>query len=65
METYYLTGQYPDGEQFRAEVTVNNVRDAMILAQGAQRVTTLKYCDVVDYKDGSVRGHFVPLIRTT
>lgn len=56
--TYYISGQYPDGVQFRAEVTTNSLIDALALAQGVQKVTTLRYADLFDYRTGDLLGHF-------
>lgn len=53
MEKYTLRGEYPNGVQFQARIECEGWNEAAILAQGAQRVTTLKYCEAVR-EDGSI-----------
>ena len=49
---YIIQGFYPDEQGWRVEVTVNNPCDAMIVAQGALKVTTLRRTYVIDAKTG-------------
>lgn len=49
---YIIQGFYPDGSEFRAEITTNSLTDAAILAQGALKVTTLKETHLIEAKTG-------------
>lgn len=49
---YIIQGFYPDGTGFRTEVVANTMNDAMILAQGALKVTTLKCTYLIDGRSG-------------
>ncbi len=41
MELYEIIGEYPDSNTFHSYVLVNDPRDAIALAQGIRKVTTV------------------------
>lgn len=49
---YIIQGFYPNDNEFRIEVTAYDDRDAMAVAQGLLKVTTLHSCYVIDAADG-------------
>lgn len=54
-QQYIIQGFYPNDNlrrQFRIEVTAYDDRDAMAVAQGLLKVTTLRSCYVIDAADG-------------
>lgn len=55
---YIIQGFYPDGVGFRVEVTANHPCDAMIVAQGALKVTTLRATYVIDARSGDKLAFF-------
>ena len=55
---YIIQGFYPDKTGFRAEVVANTMDDAMILAQGALKVTTLKCTYLIDARSGEKLAFF-------
>lgn len=52
VEQYIIHGFYPDDTELRMEVTCYEDRDAMAVAQGLLKVTTLRSCYVIDAADG-------------
>ena len=54
MELYEIRGIYPDGTKFRAVVCVEDQRDAIAIAQGLRKVTTINVVAVYDVTDGRV-----------
>lgn len=55
---YIIQGFYPDKTEYRAEVVANSLDDAMILAQGALKVTTLRATYLIDARTGDLLAHF-------
>lgn len=55
---YIIQGFYPDKTEFRTEVVANTMDDAMILAQGALKVTTLKCTYLIDARTGEQLAFF-------
>lgn len=55
---YIIHGFYPNFSEYRAEVVANSLDDAMILAQGALKVTTLKATFLIDARNGELLAHF-------
>ena len=55
---YIIQGFYPNEVGFRVEVTANTLDDAMIVAQGALKVTTLRCTYVIDAKTGDKLAFF-------
>lgn len=49
---YIVQGFYPDDMELRMEITTYDDRDAMAVAQGLLKVTTLRSCFVIDAADG-------------
>lgn len=49
---YIIQGFYPNDMELRMEVTCYDDRDAMAVAQGLLKVTTLHSCYVIDATDG-------------
>lgn len=52
MELYEIRGIYPNGEKFRSVVCVDDQRDAIAMAQGLRKVTTINVVAVYDIEDG-------------
>lgn len=52
MEGYEIRGLYPDGHRFRAFVDVEDQRDAVAIAQGLRKVTTINVIAVYAREDG-------------
>lgn len=48
MRLYELMGEYPDGNTFHSYVMVNDSRDAIAMAQGIKKVTTVHSISVYD-----------------
>lgn len=55
---YIIQGFYPDRTGYRTEVVANSLDDAMILAQGALKVTTLRAIFLIDARTGDLLAHF-------
>ena len=55
---YIIQGFYPNFAEYRAEVVANSLDDALILAQGALKVTTLKATFLIDASNGELLAHF-------
>lgn len=55
---YIIQGFYPNGNEFRAEITANSWTDAAILAQGALKVTTLRETFLIEAKTGWLAAKF-------
>lgn len=55
---YIIQGFYPDETGYRAEVVTNSLDDAMILAQGALKVTTLRATCLIDASTGDLLATF-------
>lgn len=55
---YIIQGFYPDKTEYRAEVVANSLDDAMILAQGALKVTTLRATFLIDAMTGDLLATF-------
>ena len=49
---YIIQGIYPNDKQLSMEVKCYDSRDAMAVAQGLLKVTTLRSCYVFDAADG-------------
>lgn len=49
---YIVQGFYPNDMELRMEISVYDDRDAMAVAQGLLKVTTLRSCYVIDAADG-------------
>lgn len=49
---YIIQGFYPNDTELRMEVSCYDDRDAMAVAQGLLKVTTLRSCYVIDATDG-------------
>lgn len=49
---YIIEGFFPNEMELRMELTCYDDRDAMAVAQGLLKVTTLRSCYVVDAADG-------------
>lgn len=56
---YIIQGFYPNGVEFRAEITANSWTDAAILAQGALKVTTLRETFLIEAKTGRMAAKFM------
>lgn len=54
MELYDIRGVYPNGKNFRAAVCVEDQRDAIAIAQGLRKVTTIEVIAIYDTIDGHV-----------
>lgn len=52
MELYEIRGIYPNGYKFRSVVCVQDQRDAIAIAQGLRKVTTINVVAVYDLVDG-------------
>lgn len=52
MEGYEIRGLYPNGHRFRAFVNVENMGDAIAIAQGLRKVTTIDVIAVYAREDG-------------
>lgn len=52
MDAYELRGEYPDKTRFRAVVAVEDQRDAIAMAQGLRKVTTIRRIAVYSAEDG-------------
>lgn len=52
MEIYEIRGIYPNGEKFHSVVCVEDQRDAIAIAQGLRKVTTINVVAVYDIIDG-------------
>lgn len=52
MEVYEIRGIYPNGNKFRSVVCVQDQRDAIAIAQGLRKVTTINVVAVYDLVDG-------------
>ena len=52
MEIYEIRGIYPNDNKFRSVVCVEDQRDAIAIAQGLRKVTTLNVVAVYDIIDG-------------
>lgn len=52
MEIYEIRGIYPNSTKFRSVVCVEDQRDAIAIAQGLRKVTTIKVVAVYDIIDG-------------
>lgn len=55
---YIIQGFYPNGEEFRAEITANSWTDAAILAQGCTKVTTMRETFLIEAKTGRLAAKF-------
>ena len=51
MEHYVIRGDYPDKHHFHAYVVVNDLRDAIAMAQGIRKVTTVNRVSVYSMDD--------------
>lgn len=51
MELYEIRGQYPDNAFFHSVVAVDDQRDAIAMAQGLRKVTTLYRVAVYSMED--------------
>ena len=51
MELYEIRGEYPNNDRFHAHVIVDDQRDAIALAQGLRKVTTVKRVAVYSMDD--------------
>lgn len=51
MEGYDIRGEYPDGHIHRSIVFVTDQRDAIAIAQGLRKVTTIKIIAVYSLDD--------------
>lgn len=49
---YIVQGFYPNDMELRMEISVYDDHDAMAVAQGLLKVTTLRSCYVIDATDG-------------
>lgn len=49
---YIIEGFFPNEMELRMELTCYDDRDAMAVAQGLLKVTTLRSCYVIDAADG-------------
>lgn len=49
---YIIQGFYPNDTELRMEITCYDDRDAMAVAQGLLKVTTVHSCYVIDAADG-------------
>lgn len=49
---YIVQGFYPNDMELRMEISAYDDRDAMAVAQGLRKVTTLRSCYVIDAADG-------------
>lgn len=52
MEGYEIRGLYPNGHRFRTFVNVEDQRDAIAIAQGLGKVTTINVIAVYAREDG-------------
>ena len=52
MEVYEIRGIYPDHTKFRSVVCVEEYLDAIAIAQGLRKVTTINRIAVYDTIDG-------------
>lgn len=55
---YIIQGFYPNGCEFRVEVTAYSLTDVMILAQGALKSSTLKVTYVINARTGDKISFF-------
>lgn len=51
MELYEISGQYPNDDHFCSYVIVDDLRDAIAMAQGIRKVTTVKRVAVYAMSD--------------
>lgn len=51
MELYEIRGEYPNNDPFRSYVMVDDPRDAIAMAQGLRKVTTLYRVAVYSMED--------------
>lgn len=51
MELYEIRGEYPDASCFLSYVVVDDIRDAVAMAQGLRKVTTVKRVAVYSMDD--------------
>lgn len=51
MELYEIRGEYPDKNRFHSYVVVDDQRDAIAMAQGIRKVTTVKRVAVYSMDD--------------
>ena len=54
---YEIQGIYPDGCQYHAFVDCENLGDAIALAQGIRKVTTVKEVALFSTEDGRMVFH--------
>lgn len=52
MEIYEIRGEYPNNNRHRSVVVVEDQRDAIAMAQGLRKVTTIKRIAVYSAEDG-------------
>lgn len=57
MENYSIMGVYPDESKLYAEVKVSWDLDAIAIAQGLLKVTTIRYIAVYDMRDSRCVFH--------
>lgn len=51
MELYEIRGEYPNSDRFHSYVVVDDQRDAIAMAQGIRKVTTVKRVAVYSMDD--------------
>lgn len=51
MEVYEIRGLYPNGDHYRSVACVDDQRDAIAIAQGLRKVTTINMIAVYDITD--------------
>ncbi len=51
MELYEIRGEYPNSDHFHSYVVVDDQRDAIAMAQGIRKVTTVKRVAVYSMDD--------------
>lgn len=51
MELYEIRGEYPNESRFHSYVVVDDLRDAIAIAQGLRKVTTVKRVAVYSLDD--------------
>lgn len=52
MEVYEIRGLYPNGDHHRSVACVDDQQDAIAIAQGLRKVTTINVIAVYDITDG-------------
>lgn len=62
MELYEIRGQYPDKAFFHSVVAVDDQRDAIAMAQGIRKVTTVNRVAVYSMEDN--RCVFYDILQT-